>query len=137
MSSSDHDEYRSHVLGQLHWFKTNLWPDLPHCSFSRSRIARRRCLHPLPGLQELNLHGSAYAVERCYSFRQEHHLPQAGRLVYRLLLVGPHYRPLEQPCQVFGGQREKRLRRGGRTSQVRSAISEVDQGYQFVRWLGG
>ena len=88
--------YADAIVGHLERRTISLRPHILGRTFSRAGTTCRRCPHPPSSVPNTRLPRSPNTTQRRHPTRQEHHLPQAHRLVHRLLLLGPHHRPLEQ-----------------------------------------
>lgn len=101
--------YADFYLGHTEWRTISLRPHILHRTISGTGPARRCRAYPSASVQNTRLARSPDTSQWCHPTRQEHHFPQAHRLVYRVLLMGPHYRALEQLCAT-GSQTKARLR---------------------------
>jgi len=102
-----HIELYSQSLGQRDRNPRHLRLQLPYSSFCGIGASRRRCIHSLPSMQEPNIDGPSDTPQRHHSFRQERHLPQAGRMVHSPFLLDPHDCALEELVGVRPDQQPR------------------------------
>ena len=75
-----------------------IWPHVPNRQSSRLNSPRRCRLNSSSCLPDLNITGPSNSSKRRGTIGQEYHIPQTGRMVYCILLLGTYSGSLEQFC---------------------------------------
>ena len=115
------------ILGQLNASACSLRHHIFHRPSSRVDITCRRGSNPFTYspfkeitdyscLSRINFPPPTNSIEQHHRLRQKYHLPQTHSLVDRLLLLGPHYRPLDQLCPF--SHRNRNRNQGFRSYQL-------------------